>query len=821
MKLSHNYLQSLLPISLSPEKAAEILTECGLEVEGIERYESVRGGLAGLVVGHVLEKSKHPDADRLSCTKVDVGSGTILDIVCGAPNVEAGQKVIVATDGTIVYPTEGEPFTIKKSKIRGQASEGMICAEDEIGMGKSHDGIKILPADLPVGMPVAEYFKVTVDHTIEINITPNRPDAASHLGAARDIIARLRLTDPSLGLKYPSVDSFSATSNNNPIQVSIENNDACKRYGGIYISNVQVKESPDWLKDFLKTVGLRPINNVVDITNFVLFETGQPLHAFDAAKIAGNKIIVKNCVEGTSFKTLDGVERKLSADDLMICNANEPMCLAGIFGGADSGVTEQTVNIFLESARFEPSFIRRSGKRHGLKTDSSFRFERGTDPNGTEYAAKRAALLIQEIAGGTIASEFTDIYPVPFAERNILLRKSVLERVTGLEIPDGDVQRILEGLGCKITSSDKDGFMVWVPLYKTDVTREIDLVEEVIRIYGYDRVPLRGNVTYTQAETKGEGERHAFYAKVANHLASQGFNEILTNSLVHSKYTETLGLNPGEDVKVLNPISTELDVMRQSLLGSGLQVVSSNINRRNTDLKLFEFGKTYKTKEGQQPEKENPIAPFSEREVLACWITGNEQAETWRNATKPSDLYTTKSAIQSVFDKIGLKERITSESVQHAAYAEAFAIKGAKSGELGIIGKIKPSTSKAFDIKVDVYYAELDVQKLFSSVEKEKTVFKDIPKFPYVRRDLALLLDKAVNYADLEQAARKTEKQLLKEVNLFDVYEGKNLPEGKKSYAISFILRDDEKTLTDEIIDGVMKKIIETYEKQFGASLRQ
>jgi phenylalanyl-tRNA synthetase beta chain len=820
MKLSHNYLQTILPVSLSPEKTAEILTECGLEVEGIEKYESIRGGLAGLVVGHVLEKSKHPDADRLNLTKVDVGAG-ILDIVCGATNVEVGQKVIVATDGVTVYPTEGEPFTIKKSKIRGQASEGMICAEDEIGLGKSHEGIKVLPAELEVGTSVADYFRVNVDHTIEINITPNRPDAASHLGSARDIIARLRLENPSLELKYPSVGKFEAQSNNSPIQISIENNDACKRYGGIYITNVQVGESPDWLKDFLKTVGLRPINNIVDITNFVLFETGQPLHAFDADQIKGNKIIVKNCSEGTSFKTLDGVERILSADDLMICNAEEPMCMAGIFGGADSGVTEKTVNVFLESARFEPSFIRRSSKRHGLKTDSSFRFERGTDPNGTEYAAKRAALLIQEIAGGTIASEFNDIYKEPFTERNVVLRKSVLGRVTGLEIPDDAVTKILEGLGCKITSTDGEGFHVWIPLYKTDVTREIDLVEEVIRIYGYDRVPLRGNVTYTQAETKGEGDRYAFYAKVANHLASQGYQEILTNSLVHSKFTEVLGLNAEEDVKILNPISVELDVMRQSLLGSGLHVVSSNINRRNTDLKLFEFGKTYKTAIGENPTAEKPIGPFAEKEVLSFWITGNEQNESWKNATKAADLYTVKAALESVFAKIGLKEKVTSESIQNVAYAEAFTLKGAKSGELGKAGRIKASTLKAFDIKADVYYAELDVNKLFTSVEKEKTTFRDIPKFPYVRRDLALLLDKSVSYADLEAAAKKAERQLLKEVNLFDVYEGKNLPEGKKSYAISFILRDDEKTLTDEITEGVMKRIIETYEKQFGASLRQ
>lgn len=820
MKLSYNYLRSLLPVELSPEKTAEILTECGLEVEGIERYESVRGGLAGLVVGYVSEKTKHPDADRLSCTKVDIGSGRLLDIVCGAPNVEVGQKVIVATEGAVLYPTEGEPFTIKKSKIRGQASEGMICAEDEIGLGKSHDGIKVLPPDLPVGMPVADYFKVTTDYAIEINITPNRPDAASHLGAARDIIARLRLDDATLELNYPSINEFSPASESCPLQISIENNEACKRYGGIYITGVTIGESPDWLKNFLKTIGLRPINNVVDIGNFVLFETGQPLHAFDADRIRGQRIIVKNCAEGTPFVMLDGVERKLSADDLMICDAEGPMCLAGIFGGAGSGVSENTVNLFLESARFEPSFIRRSGKRHGLKTDSSFRFERGTDPNGTEYAAKRAALLIREIAGGTIASGFRDIYPEPFADREVRLRKSVLERVTGISIPDVAVRNILEGLGCRITASDAEGHTVWIPLYKTDVTREIDLVEEVIRIYGYDRVPLRGNITYTQAETKGEGDRYAFYASLANHLASQGYREILTNSLVHSKYSEALGLNPAEDVKILNPISAELDVMRQSLLGSGLQVLASNINRRNTDLKLFEFGKTYKTNEGVTATRENPLAPYAEREVLGFWISGNEQPENWKNTGRPVDLYTLKTVLESVFDKIGLTERIVSEATEGAAYAEHFVLKGAKSGELGLAGKLKAPLLKAFDIKADVYYAELDVAKLYAAVEQKKTRFTDIPKFPYVRRDLALLLDKSVNYADLETAARKAEKQLLREVNLFDVYEGKNLPEGKKSYAISFILRDDEKTLTDDITDGVMKRIIETYEKQFGATLR-
>lgn len=821
MKLSHSYLQSLLPVTLTPERMAEILTECGLEVEGIERFESIPGGLQGLVVGHVLEKSKHPDADRLNLTKVDVGNGKILDIVCGAPNVEAGQKVIVATDGVTVYPTEGEPFLIKKSKIRGQVSEGMICADDEIGLGKSHDGIKVLPADVSVGMSVADYFNVTVDYTIEINITPNRPDAASHLGAARDIVARLRLENPAFQIKIPSVDAFKSEKKESPISVTIENTDACKRYGGIYITGVTVKESPEWLKNFLKTVGLRSINNVVDITNFVLFETGQPLHAFDAAKIKGNRIVVKNCVEGTPFVTLDGVERKLSAEDLMICNTEEPMCMAGIFGGADSGVSDSTVNIFLESARFEPSPIRRSGKRHGLKTDSSFRFERGTDPNATEYAAKRAALLIAELAGGTIASDFLDVYPLPFEERNITLRKVTLEKVIGLKIDDASVVRILEGLGCEIKSENTDAFEVWVPLFKTDVTREIDLVEEVIRIYGYDRIPLKGNVTYTQSEAKGEADRHAFYVKVANHLAAQGYNEVLTNSLFHSKYTELLGLNPSEDIKILNPISAELDVMRQSLLGSGLFVVANNVNHRNADLKLFEFGKTYKKKENVPLTKEEPIAAFDEREVLAFWVSGNEQGESWRNTGKPVDLFTLKQALDTVFAKIGFGERITSEPVTHPAFAEAFSVKGTKSGELGLVGKLKPSVLKAFDIKAEVFYAELDVVKLFAATSKVKAVFREIPKFPQVRRDLALLLDKPIQYADLETAARKTEKQYLKSVNLFDVYEGKNLPEGKKSYAISYILQDDEKTLTDEIIDGVMKKIIDTYEKQFGAILRQ
>lgn len=817
MKLSYNYLRSLLPVDLSPEKTAEILTECGLEVEGIEKFESVKGGLAGLVVGYVVEKTKHPDADRLSCTKVDIG-GQVLEIVCGAPNVEAGQKVIVAPVGTELYPTEGEPFTIKKSKIRGQLSEGMICAEDEVGLGKSHDGIKVLPPDLPVGSAVADYFKVSVDYVIEINITPNRPDAASHLGAARDIIARLGLTEPGLKLNIPSVAEFSPESEVMPIQVSIEDTSACKRYSGIYMTDVSVGESPEWLKNFLLAVGLRPINNVVDITNFVLMETGQPLHAFDVDAIKGGQIRIAHCAEGTPFVSLDGVERKLSAEDLMICNAEDPMCMAGIFGGSDSGVSLSTTRIFLESARFEPSGIRRSGKRHGLKTDSSFRFERGTDPEGTIFAAKRAALLIQEICSAKIASGVLDIYPEPFEARNIILRKSVLQRVTGLEIAENDVVQILTGLGCNVNINDAGDYAVFVPLFKTDVTREIDLVEEVIRIYGYDKVPLRGMVSYTQPEVKGENSRHASYARLANHLASIGFREILTNSLVNSRFTEILGLNPADDVRVINPISAELDVMRQSLLGSGLHVVATNLNHKNADLKLFEFGKTYKL----SGVKDGAITyAYTENEVLAFWVTGNQTPESWMQGAAPADLYTLKSVFESITAKLGINESFHSVTIEDAAFSVLFGIQTGSKKEIGKIGKLKASVLKAFDIKAEVFYAEINPELLFAWSAEKKVRFKDIPKFPQVRRDLALLLDKSVQYGDLESAARKAERNLLKEVNLFDVYEGKNLPEGKKSYALSFILRDEEKTLTDDIIDGVMKRIVDTYEKQFGASLRQ
>ncbi len=800
---------------------ADILTACGLEVEGLEKLDSIPGGLAGLVVGEVVEKSKHPDADRLSCTKVDIGIGRLLDIVCGAANVEGGQKVIVAPEGTLLYPTSGEPFSIKKSKIRGHLSEGMICAEDEIGLGYSHDGILVLPAEVPVGTSVAEYFHVSSDYTIEINITPNRPDAASHIGAARDILAKLLLEKQGLTLNLPEVDAFSPASESMPFQISIENKEACNRYGGIYLTDVQVGESPEWLKNFLRAVGLRPINNVVDITNFVLFETGQPLHAFDADKITGGKISVRTCSEGTPFVALDGSERKLAAEDLMICDAERPLCMAGIMGGADSGVSASTRTVFLESARFEPSFIRRSGKRHALKTDSSFRFERGTDPDATECAAKRAALLMKEICGARISSAFHDVYPEPFAPRNILLRRAVLDRVSGMHIPDAAVHQILEGLGCSVAQDNEGNWHTGVPLFKTDVTREIDLVEEVMRIYGYDLVPIPGTIHYQQPAEKGESNRHQFYTTLANHLASSGYREILTNSLFHSKYSEALGVNPKEDVVVLNPISAELDIMRQTMAGSGLMVVSSNINRRNLDLKLFEFGKTYRASEGVHATREFPLAPYREQEVLAFWFSGNEAPESWKGSFEQVNLHTVKAALETVFFKMGIREKISFESVKHSAFTEAFEIGGSRSGVLGVAGQFSGNVLKAFDIKAGVFYAELSADKLFESAQSEKISFRELPRFPYVRRDLALLLDKAITYAELEQTARKTESRLLKEINLFDVYEGKHLPEGKKSYALSFVLRDDDKTLTDETIEDVMSRLVNAFQKQFGAELRK
>lgn len=812
MKLSYKQLLNYLPVQLSVEKTAEILTLTGLEVEDIFSYESVKGGLKGLVIGKVIEREKHPDADRLSVTKVDVGNGDLLQIVCGAPNVAAGQTVVVATVGTTLYTSTGESFAIKKSKIRGVESMGMICAEDEIGLGKSHDGIMVLPNDIPAGTAASDYFQVQSDTVIEINITPNRPDAACHMGAARDIIAFLGIEQNDLLVQTPSVDSFKNSTEKSPIQVDVQNPKDCIRYSGLYLKNIQVAESPEWLKTFLLAIGLRPINNVVDITNFVLMETGQPLHAFDAAKISGSKVIVKNAQEGEKFITLDGTERTLSADNLMICDTEKSMCIAGVFGGLNSGTTENTTEVFLESACFFPSSVRKTSKKHGLKTDSSFRFERGTDPEGTIYALKRAALLMQEYAGAEIASEIIDIYPNPVAERVITLRKAKIESVSGMKIPYDICTKILSGLGIDILSESDENFTVKVPLFKVDVTREIDLIEELVRVYGLNNVPLDTHIAYTPG-LKGERASTNLYKQLALHFAANGFNEILTNSLSYSKYAALQSHTPENAwVKVLNPISSELDIMRPEFLFSGLEVVARNKNHKMNNVRIFEIGKTYKLNTEIKDS-------FIEDEKLAIWISGDEKDESWKNTQKVSDFYTIKYSCDALLSQLGINATIQTQNniPDYFAYGIEYLV---KNKSLGFIGRVKDSILSELGIKSEVYYAELNMADLLNYTTSKQIKYKEIPKFPSVRRDLALLVDKKITYKELADLAVKQGKALLKEVNLFDVYEGKNLPENTRSYALSYIFMSEEGTLTDEVIESTMKKFISQYESELGAKLR-
>jgi len=812
MKLSYKQLLKYLPENLSVEKTAEILTLTGLEVEDIFTYESVKGGLKGLVIGKVLEKEKHPDADRLSVTKVDIGTGETLQIVCGAPNVDAGQTVVVATVGTTLYTESGESFVIKKSKIRGVESMGMICAEDEIGLGTSHDGIMVLPNDIKIGTPAAEYFNISSDTIIEINITPNRPDAACHIGAARDIVAFLGIEKDGLKVQIPEVNAIPIPNEASPITVEVQNNNDCIRYSGLHLKNVKVAESPEWLKNFLLAIGLRPINNVVDITNFVLMETGQPLHAFDANKIAGKKVVVRNAKEGEKFITLDGVERTLEASNLMICDAEKPMCMAGVFGGLDSGTSMETTEIFLESACFFPSSIRKTSKKHGLKTDSSFRFERGTDPEGTIYALKRAAALIQEYAGATIESGIIDIYPSPAEDRIITLRKAKIESVLGMNIPCDVCSKILMGLGIEILEENSELFKVKVPLFKVDVTREIDLIEELIRVYGLNNVPLDKHIAYTPG-IKGERDNVNLYKNVATHLAANGLSEILTNSLAHSKHAALQTTSPeNEWVKVLNPISSELDIMRPQFVFSGLEVVAHNKNHRINNVRIFEIGRTYKWNLEQKDS-------FIETEKLGIWVSGDEHDETWTLAQKNSDFYTIKNIVDNLLSKLGIAISIQTEQELPDYFAFGVAI-GIKNKTLGYIGKVKENICTEFGIKSEVFYAEIDMEKLKEASSKKQIKYKEISKFPSVRRDLALVVDKKVSYKELSDLAIKLGKNLLKEVNLFDVYEGKNLPENTRSYAISYIFMSEEGTLTDEIIENTMKKFISAYESEIGAKLR-
>jgi len=799
MKISYNWLTQFINTEKSPEEISQILTAIGLEVESLEKVQTIPGGLEGLVIGYVKEISQHPNADRLRVTKLDVGAGEELQVVCGAPNVAAGQKVVVATVGTTVYPTDGEPFKINKSKIRGEVSEGMICGEDEVGLGNSHAGIIVLDENAVIGTAAKDYFGIKDDYLFEIGLTPNRADAASHLGVARDLAAYLRST-----ITLPEVSGFKPDNLHRPIPVTVENEQACPRYSSLTISGVEVKESPDWLKDKLKVIGVRTINNIVDVTNYVLHELGQPLHAFDADQIIGGKVVVKNCPEGTTFTTLDEVERKLSSEDLMICNAEEPMCIAGVFGGAKSGVTEATKAVFLESAYFNPVSVRKTSKRHGLKTDSSFRFERGTDPEITVYALKRAALLIKEVAGGEISSEIADFYPSPIAPFNVSITYSNVNRLIGAEISADTIKDILKALGIEILNETAEGLELQVPTYKVDVTREVDVIEEILRIYGYNNIAIpsqiRASLNYAV-----KPDKEVVMNQVADLLSSNGYSEILSNSLTKAAYTE----DEATAVKILNPLSSDLDTMRQTMLYSGLEVIAYNQNRKNSDLKLYEFGKIYATSENG----------FVESPRLAIFLSGAKQSQQWNHDKKQASFYNLKAAVDAIVKRLNIQNLIQ-EGFESKDFQQAIQYKkGLKT--LVYFGTVSKSILKKLDIDKEVFYADFDWDEVLKTIRKNKIVYQEVAKIPAVRRDLSMLINKEVTFNQLKQLAQKTEKGLLKDVNVFDVYEGDKLPAGKKSYALSFLLQDEEKTLTDKQIDAVMSKLITNFEKELGAEVRK
>lgn len=809
MRISYNWLKQFIKIDWKSEEVSALLTDLGLEVEGVESFESVQGGLKGIVVGHVLTCEKHPDADKLKITTVDLGDGNApVQIVCGASNVAAGQKVPVATIGTKLFDKEGNAFEIKKGKIRGQESHGMICAEDEIGLGNSHDGIMVLADDLVPGTPASKVFNIEVDEVFEIGLTPNRADAMSHMGVARDLRAGLIQSNVNTELITPSVSKFKVDKRTLKIDVKVEDSKLAPRYAGVTISGVTVKASPNWLQNRLKAIGLTPKNNIVDVTNYVLHELGQPLHAFDANKIKGNKILVKTVEAGTKFTTLDEIERTLHEEDLMICDESGPMCIAGVFGGLHSGVSESTTNVFLESAYFNPVSIRKTAKRHGLSTDASFRFERGIDPEITAYALKRAALLIQEVAGGEITSDIIDIYPKKMEDFNVFLTFNKVNKLIGEELKKETIKKILASLDIKVNSISDAGLGLVIPSYRVDVQREVDVIEEILRVYGYNSIKIPSKINASVANSS-RTEEFKVQNIISNQLCALGFNEMMANSLTTSAY---IGISEQvkeeETVAMLNPLSSDLSVMRQSMLFSSLEAVSYNNNRRNTDLKLYEFGKTYHKIEGS----------FIEKKHLTITVTGNAQAENWNFTQKPSDFFLFKGYVMSVLSKLNLDKKVKTVPVSHDVFSEGVALAiGAEI--IGEIGTIKKSVLKHFDVKQDVFFADLNWEAIQKYVSN-KIKLVEIPKFPEVRRDLALLVDHTVTFEQLYVISKQTEKSLLKEINLFDVYEGKNLPQGKKSYALSFILQDTSKTLTDIQIDKIMSKLQSNFESQLGATLR-
>ena len=823
MNISYKWLKRYINLPDDAETVAKILTSIGLEVGTVEEKETIRGGLKGLVVGEVLTCAPHPNSDHLHVTTVNIGEGEPLPIVCGAPNVAAGQKVIVATIGTVLYSGD-ESFTIKKGKLRGEESWGMICAEDEIGVGTDHAGIIVLPADTPVGMTAAEYYHIENDTIIEVDITPNRSDACSHFGVARDLYAYYKAHGQDVRLQKPDVEQFTINNNQLPIHVVVDAPEACPRYSGVSIKGVEVKESPEWLKNSLLTIGLRPINNIVDVTNFVLHECGQALHAFDADKIKGNEIHVRLAKQGEKFVTLDGVEREMNERDLMIANSFEAMCIAGVFGGLESGVTENTKNVFLESAYFDPVFIRKTSRRHQLQTDASFRYERGCDPNNTIYVLKRAALLIQEVAGGQVAMEVTDTVNGDFKPWDVTIQISRVNNLIGKAIGEDTIETILRALEIEIVKKDGDIWQLAVPRYRVDVQRECDVVEDILRIYGYDNVEfpekLNTSLAYSPKPNPEQLRR-----RIAEQLTAQGFNEILNNSLTKVAYYEPLEQLPlANCVKIMNPLSQDLGVMRQTLLFGGLESIARNANRKNNDLKFYEFGSCYHyhaNPAAREHNPENSLVEYSEEPHLGLWLTGNKSAQSWVRKDEKTSFYQLRAYVDNILVRLGIDiTKISVERLENELFSDGLVLKAVNGKALGFIGIVTRKQLKIFDIDQEVFYADLDWNQLLKQNKQYKAVINDLPKYPEVKRDFALLVDKNIEFADLARAAFSVEKKLLKNVFLFDVYEGKNLEAGKKSYALSFILQDAENTLKDTQIENVMNRLKAKFEQEFHATLR-
>ena len=820
MNISYKWLKEYVDFDLTAQQVCDALTSTGLEVDALEEVQSIKGGLKGLYVGKVLTCEAHPNSDHLHVTTVDLGKGEPSQIVCGAPNVAAGQKVIVADLGCVLYDGDKE-FVIKKSKLRGVESNGMICAEDEIGIGNDHSGIIVLPEDAVVGTPAAEYYHLESDWLIEVDITANRADGLSHWGVARDLYAWLKSNGYETKMHRPDCSKFKVENHNLPIEVTIENQEACKRYACVSVTGCEVKESPEWLKNKLTTVGLRPINNIVDITNYIMMAYGQPLHTFDADMVKGHQIVVKTMPEGTPFQTLDGEEHKLSDRDLAICNAEEPMCIAGVFGGKGSGTYETTKNVVLESAYFHPTWIRKSARRHGLSTDASFRFERGVDPNGTIYALKQAAILCQELAGGKVSMEICDVYPNPIKNAVVELKYDYVNKLIGKDINRGIIMNICRWLEMEIKYENEQGLTLEIPAYRVDVTRPCDVVEDILRIYGYNNVEIPTQLKSSLVIKGDEDQKHKLANLVSEQLVGQGFNEILNNSLTKGAYYEGRNAYPVENsVKIMNPLSTDLNVMRQTLLFGGLESIQHNVNRKRQNLRFFEFGNVY-TFDPEKQNDDNPMQAYKEQYHCSLLITGKRVEGSWAHANEDSSIYELRAYVINIIRRIGVSQnQLVVKKSDNDIFSTGVTIEnrgGKKLYELGIISK---KLLKQFGLENPVYYAELNWTALMKIAKKNEVLYTEVPKFPAVSRDLALLVDNSVEFAQIEQIARQTEKKLLKKVELFDVYEGDKLPAGKKSYAVNFILQDNEKTMGDKQIDAIMQKLIANLKKQLNAELR-